>query len=876
MSTIANLKLGISVATGGLQSGATRANKSLGSMDDAAKQMQSTIRKLQAQFNSGKILGYTLESETQKAKQRFREVREAAKQMERGTVVSFGSIGGAAKNLAIAGLAANTLRQAIHGISSVLSTPLMLAGNVEKAGISFKVLLGSAGEASKMLKSLQTFAATTPYEMPEITSSATALLAMGFAADKIIPTMTTLGNTASALNIPFNELAELYGKARNEGTILKEQLNMLTGRGIPILDTLMDQLNMSSDELKKFVSDGKLQFDDLEIAMSTLGNTKFKGMMEEQSRSFLGVLSTMKDNVSLVLTDIGDEFIKGFDMKSAMQGVIAFSSTFKENYMPSIRDVISGFASMKSIAMEYVNTIRTNYMPTLSWIIQSSGQLIDLVIHYRTVLLAATSVIAGVAAAMMVVVTVQKAIAVQQALVLALGGPAGWSVLAAGAAIGLGAMTAVSIGMDSLAEDAQRATAATDVTAESLDGVGTSSNRAADGIANMTSAMQEQIKLAKDQAAETQRLKDNATLAGKSIISPMTAASLWGAKLGLSWMTAKTAADDTSKSVTKIASESKDGAAGAGAISTSLDASAKAAKEAAKAMTVWRDEVEKPLKIEAAKVMDELNPIQALKKKFADIAKAGLSEKERTILIYSEIDKSSGVFTDVKKLRQDIDILGNHTTETEQKLNEMLNNGAPTGAVNVLRTLYAEREKLKEQDKARDNAKSIYESVQTPLQTYITKLNELKRLRSEIDSTTGKPFISAETFKTAALDALPDKVKAIIERTKSPMQKFREGLNELTKFKLDGLINPEQFAKAAKELQADIFKKPEFQLVANAEAGSREANSAIAKFRSGNRSNDPTEKLHKTARQQLAEQQKANRLLASRENNNFTVVTIGS
>lgn len=61
------------------------------------------------------------------------------------------------------------------------------------------------------------------------------------------------------------------------------------------------------------------------------------------------------------------------------------------------------------------------------------------------------------------------------------------------------------------------------------------------------------------------------------------------------------------------------------------------------------------------------------------------------------VDKHTGVFTEIKTLRDELARLRGESTETEQKLRDMLAAGAPQEEVDRLRTLHAQRDALKEQ-----------------------------------------------------------------------------------------------------------------------------------------------------------------------------------
>ena len=160
-------------------------------------------------------------------------------------------------------------------------------------------MLGDADKAGALLKDLSKFAAETPFEFPEIANAGKSLLAFGFTADTIKDNLRRLGDVASSLNIPLGDLTEIYGKARTQGRLFSEDINQLTGRGIPIIAELAKQFNVAESEVKNMVEKGKVGFPELQKAMEAMTNEggKFAGGMANQSQTLNGLLSTAKDNL---------------------------------------------------------------------------------------------------------------------------------------------------------------------------------------------------------------------------------------------------------------------------------------------------------------------------------------------------------------------------------------------------------------------------------------------------------------------------------------------------------------------------------------------------------------------------------------------------
>jgi tape measure domain-containing protein len=106
---------------------------------------------------------------------------------------------------------------------------------------------------------------------------------------------------------PIGDIAEIYGKARVAGTLFAEDINQLTGRGIPIIGEFARQLGVSESEVKKLGSQGKITFPMLEQAFKDMTGEggKFGGMMAAQSGTVAGMLSTLSDSFGSVLLELG-------------------------------------------------------------------------------------------------------------------------------------------------------------------------------------------------------------------------------------------------------------------------------------------------------------------------------------------------------------------------------------------------------------------------------------------------------------------------------------------------------------------------------------------------------------------------------------------
>lgn len=244
-------------------------------------------------------------------------------------------VGGFGKS--IAGLVSSgaALATGFFGIGKALD---MLTGgfkgaaDMEQAEISFGVLFKSADTAKAVLSDLSQFAAETPFELPQLTEAARSLAAFGFEASSITPNLRMLGDIASGVNTPIGELSELYGKARVQGRLFAEDINQLTGRGIPITQALAKQFGVADDKVKKLVESGKIGFPQIEKAFQSMTGAggQFNGMMAAQSQSLSGLWSTLQDSIGGTLRELSGKVIAALDIKGLIASFTAGMDTVKE------------------------------------------------------------------------------------------------------------------------------------------------------------------------------------------------------------------------------------------------------------------------------------------------------------------------------------------------------------------------------------------------------------------------------------------------------------------------------------------------------------------------------------------------------------------
>ncbi len=198
---------------------------------------------------------------------------------------------------------------AIAGAGIALGrSAIRMAADMEQTNVAFTTLLRSADTAKIVLGDIQKLAALTPFEFPELADAGRNLAAFGIDAASIAPTLQRIGDVASGINQPIGEIAEIYGKAKVQGRLFMEDINQLTGRGIPIIGELAKQFGVAESQVRGLVEKGQIGFGNLSQAFTSMTSEggSFFEMMKKQSGTAAGMWSTLTDNVGALARSFGE------------------------------------------------------------------------------------------------------------------------------------------------------------------------------------------------------------------------------------------------------------------------------------------------------------------------------------------------------------------------------------------------------------------------------------------------------------------------------------------------------------------------------------------------------------------------------------------
>lgn len=273
-----------------------------------------------------------------------KELAASQRQLKR----TFGADAMEASRMVVGGM--GIMAAAIGGVGVAA---VKMAADMEQNRIAFTTMLGSAGAAEAMLSQLATFAEKTPFEFSGLVNSTKRLLAYGYAANEVVPTLTTIGDAVAAMGGSAEVLDRVtlaFGQMKAKGFISGEEMRQLAEAGIPAWQFLANAIGKTIPEAMKLAEDKAIDAEAAMAGMMAQMSQKYGGMMEKQSGTVLGIISNLKDKGGSVMRALGEEITEAMDLKAKLQGALSWMDDFSAKVKGS--GVAEAFRDMLPPGME--------------------------------------------------------------------------------------------------------------------------------------------------------------------------------------------------------------------------------------------------------------------------------------------------------------------------------------------------------------------------------------------------------------------------------------------------------------------------------------------------------------------------------------------
>ena len=204
-----------------------------------------------------------------------------------------------------------------RGLAAVTGTVVALSGamaggiaigvrynaEIENYATSFEVMTGSAEKAKNIVADLKKLGAETPFELKDLAKTTQLLMNYGFQAKDAQKKLRLLGDIAQGDAEKMNGIATAYGQMSSAGKVSLEDIKQMIERGFNPLQEISESTGESMASLYDRISKGTISVDEITKSMerSTAAGGKYFQSMEKQSKTFNGMISTLKDNLNSLI-----------------------------------------------------------------------------------------------------------------------------------------------------------------------------------------------------------------------------------------------------------------------------------------------------------------------------------------------------------------------------------------------------------------------------------------------------------------------------------------------------------------------------------------------------------------------------------------------
>lgn len=191
----------------------------------------------------------------------------------------------------------DAVQEQLDAQSESLTSGSSIAAGRETDKISFATLFGSKETADSYLSNLVGMANSTPFLYDDLTSMSKTLATYGYDADSILPVLQTIGDAGAALGqstSDMNSVATAIGRMKSSNKTTLEYLNILNDRGIGAVGMLADAYGVDQGTMYSMISKGEVAGQDAARIILDALSESFAGSMEQQSKTFSGITSTIE------------------------------------------------------------------------------------------------------------------------------------------------------------------------------------------------------------------------------------------------------------------------------------------------------------------------------------------------------------------------------------------------------------------------------------------------------------------------------------------------------------------------------------------------------------------------------------------------------
>ncbi|WP_333661601.1 tape measure protein [Chishuiella changwenlii] len=312
------------------------------------------------QINNGR-LGYTLTLDNKQVQQILAQTRADFARTSEYAISEVNKVQNKMNSIAVLGGSFLSIAAAKGFVTELIH----VRGEFQQIENAIETITGSQDKMNTLMTEWKDLTLRSPFRLSEIAQSGKQLLAYGVEVEKVTDDIEMLGNIASGVSAPINDIAYLYGTLKTQGRAYQQDINQFTGRGIPIIKELAKQFGVAESEVRAMTEAGKIGFPEVEKALRAMTSEggQFFNLIGKQATTLTGAVNRLKHEIELMFNEIVTE------SEGLLSGGINVVTHLVENYQTlgkTLGVLITTYGAYKAAVM-VTNTIeQIRYTTTLA------------------------------------------------------------------------------------------------------------------------------------------------------------------------------------------------------------------------------------------------------------------------------------------------------------------------------------------------------------------------------------------------------------------------------------------------------------------------------------------------------------------------------
>ena len=230
--------------------------------------------------------------------------------------------------------------------------------SMETVTMAMTNMTGSAELAQDTISQIGKLAVVSPYTFSTLERAGQQLIALGFSAEQVTPTLTAVGDAVAATGgdqSNYTAVIKDLGQMQSLGKVTSRVMTGLAMNNIDAWQMLADKLGVSVAQARDEVTQGAVDSDTGISAILEGMESRYGGMMLNASKTVTGILSNMVDAVQVNIMKLSTS-----DGYAALRTSLAAMVTPLMNFFTALQPTFSNLMASAAGGITTITGLMTN------------------------------------------------------------------------------------------------------------------------------------------------------------------------------------------------------------------------------------------------------------------------------------------------------------------------------------------------------------------------------------------------------------------------------------------------------------------------------------------------------------------------------------